>query len=162
MNWSQSTMMIKLAAFVIAACGLVATDMFPVRRADARQSRRNEIQKWEYCAITGAAALNPSESTEKYVGLASICYFQSSGCRREEVRFELTYADFLKEVGANPNENYNRYAASMRAAESALSKAIAKLGNDGWEMAGDNPIGFVNEAETNTRHRAIYFKRPKP
>jgi hypothetical protein len=133
-----------------------------VERAAAQKSRTQEPQKWEYCAVTNAYIVVTGESAEKYVGRASICYFQLSGCRREEIRFELIYAEFLKEAGANPNPRYNRYSAGVRAAESALSKAIAQLGEDGWEMIGETPIDFVNNAESNMRNKAIYFKRPKP
>ena len=153
----------EVGGFIIVACGIVSTDMLSLHPTFAQQSRRNQIQRWEYCAITNAYELSPTgQSKEKYIGLASICYFRTSGCRREEVRFELIYADFLKEVGRNANENANRYFASVRAAESALSKAVAKLGDDGWEMVGDSLISFVNEAETNTRYKALYFKRRKP
>ena len=94
------------------------------------------------------------------MGIATICYFRNSGCRREEVIFELTYSDYLKEGGAvaNQGESYNRlFGAPARATESALSKAITKLGEDSWEMVGDGRIDFASGGDNNVR--AIYFKR---
>ncbi len=152
---------IMLLCLLAGAFWLMLNPASSLEQASAQKSRTQEPQKWEYCAVTNAYIAMTGESADKYAGRASICYFQLSGCRREEIRFELIYADFLKEAGANPNPNYNRYAAGVRAAESALSKAIAQLGEDGWEMVGETPIDFVNNAESNMRNKAIYFKRPK-
>ncbi|MBD0324822.1 MAG: hypothetical protein ICV68_00235 [Pyrinomonadaceae bacterium] len=152
---------ILLLPLMAGALMLILNLVPSVEQVAAQKSRNQEYKKWEYCAVTNAYLAVTGESADKYVGRASICYFQLSGCRREEVRFELIYADFLREAGANPNPNYNRYAAGVRAAESALSKAIAQLGEDGWEMVGETPIDFVNNAESNMRNKAIYFKRPK-
>lgn len=152
---------ILLLPLVAGALWLLLNVAPSLEQAAAQKSRAEGHQKWEYCAVTNAYLSVTGESADKYVGRASICYFQLTGCRREEIRFEFLYEDFLKEAGGKPNPSYNRYAAGVRAAESALSKAIAQLGEDGWEMVGETPIDFVNNAESNMRNKAIYFKRPK-
>lgn len=40
----------------------------------------------------------------------------------------------------------------------ALPKAIARLGEEGWELVGDGPIEFKG----GTGGDALYFKRPRP
>ena len=129
------------AALIAVMCSLVIASF--LQRSSAQQSRRNRTQEWDYCAILNVQPKWPRENKDKYVGVATICYFRTSGCRREDVVFELTYADFLKDADAKQGESYNRtYAAPARAVESALSKAITKLGNDGWESVATDIIGI--------------------
>lgn len=156
MNYNRRIVSAGFASVMAVMCGLVVMS-FP-RQSFAQQARRNRVQRWEYCAILNARIKWPLQSKEKYTGIATICYFRNSGCRSEEVIFELTYADFLKQADAKQGENYNRnYTAPAKATESALSKAITKLGDDGWEMIGDGRIDFASGADNNVR--AIYFKR---
>ncbi len=129
-------------------------------RSSAQGSRKSNATRWEYCAILYAQRKFPQANKEKFVATATICYFRTSGCRKEEVTYELTYSDYLKEGEpiVKQGESYNRsYGAFHTAVESALSKAIAKLGNDGWEMIGDNRFDFSNAADAN--NSALYFKR---
>ena len=165
MGYTTKSVLIRFAAFTALICPLVAISFS--QRALAQQSRR--VQGWEYCAITDASPSDPAKINlvmDKYTGVATICYFRSSGCRREEVTFDLSYADSLKlRIDADSLRDVNTQyaaavranAASMRATESALSKAISKLGDDGWEIVGDNQIKFPSGADNGAR--AIYFKR---
>ena len=84
-------------------------------------------QKWEYCAITGVSVIN---SGGKFIGVAELCYFQGTRCREDRVE------------GVDNRE--------------ALSRAIGKLGEDGWEMVGESlfPPGGQD-------YKALYFKRLK-
>jgi hypothetical protein len=160
MSHKQRIVSIRLAALLAVTCGLLLFGISVPPQSSAQKPTRSNITRWEYCAIISAQSKWPRENKEKYTGVATICYFRSSGCRREEVVFELTYSDFLKEGEATvkQGESYNRaYGAPARATESALSKAITKLGNDGWEMVGENRIDFSSGAEAN--NKAIYFKR---
>ncbi len=156
MSHKQRIISIRIAAFVAVTCGLLPLGMSLPPQSSAQKSTRSKITRWEYCAIVGAQSDGFGAKKEKYRGVATICYFRSSGCRREEVSFDLVYTEFLKE-GADANQSYNTYAARMRAEESAMSKAITKLGDDGWEMVGENRIDFSSGVEVN--NRAIYFKR---
>jgi hypothetical protein len=44
--------------------------------------------------------------------------------------------------------------------EVGLAKAIAKLGEDGWEMVGEGPLD-TGPARTTSTPQALYFKRPR-
>lgn len=154
MNTERRIVSARFALMIAVMC--IVGIMFLPQQASAQQ-RRNKTQGWEYSAILSAGRTMP-ESKDKYVGIATICYFQISGCRKEEVVVELTYADFLKVADPKLGEAYNRnYAAGLKATESALSKAIAKLGNDGWEMVGEGRTDFSYDNNV----KAIYFKRRK-
>jgi len=39
-----------------------------------------------------------------------------------------------------------------------ITKAIARLGEEGWEMVGQGPL----DVRAGTALNALYFKRPKP
>jgi hypothetical protein len=156
MSHKQRIVSVRLAALVAVTCGLLLFGVSLPRQSSAQKSTRSKITRWEYCAIVGAQSDGFGAKKEKYRGVATICYFRSSGCRREEVSFDLICATFLKQ-GADANQYANISAARMRAEESALSKAITKLGDDGWEMVGENRIDFSNGIEVN--NKAIYFKR---
>lgn len=112
-------------------------------------------QRWEYCAITSYHATftsPPSQSDAKASAVASICYFEFAGCRREKLKFELDMAEFKKSL------KIDRLSAAVeKATEIALARALVKLGDDGWEMVGD--VVFTFGAERN--NQAIYFKRRK-
>ena len=123
---------------------------------DIGAQRASTRQRWEYCAIMNSTARRPSARDEKATGIASICYFQSIGCRTEEVTFDVDIAEVRKKLNLTENEGAVMYAATERATEGALARAISKLGDDGWEMV--NP-GFRFSDDVNAR--AIYFKRRK-
>jgi len=113
---------------------------------------------WEYCAITNSSGTTASSQPDVMAnGMASVCYFQSGGCKRENFTVEFSLAEFAKSLNPRENPAAIMYAASDRAAEMALAKAIAKLGSDGWEMVGQGDFRF------NVEHtpQAIYFKRRK-
>ena len=154
MNAKRRIVSARLASLIAVMCGLVIMSL--PQRSSAQQPRRTANQGWEYCAILNAGPKYQPEIKDKYVGIATICYFRTSGCRKEEVVFELAHADFLKEADPKQNESFIRtYAAPARASESALSKAIAKLGNDGWEMVGEGRVDFSHDNKLGV----IYFKR---
>src|SRR5437016_2896847 len=115
---------------------------------DIRAQRASIRQRWEYCAIMNSSANMPSARDKKTTGVASICYFQSIGCRTEEVTFDVDFAEVRKKLNASENEGYVMYAATEKATEGALAKAISKLGDDGWEMV--NP-GFRFSVDVNAR-----------
>jgi hypothetical protein len=91
------------------------------------QPRTMAGTQWEYCAITGAA-VSPALPRGSY----TLTYFKSGG------------------VIPIPIEE----AATERG---ALAKAIAKLGEDGWELVGEGPFEF----KQTTHGEALFFKRLK-
>jgi hypothetical protein len=80
----------------------------------------------DYSAITDATF---SVQGGKTVGVATICYFSANGCRVQRVEGNDTM--------------------------DALSKALARLGNEGWTM-----IGQATTFE-NPERPALYFVRPR-
>jgi hypothetical protein len=158
MSHKQGIFSLKLATGMTVITGLLVAGMFCSQQSSAQKLPRIKAQRWEYCAIIGAHSDLFGIKTEKHTGVATICYFRSSGCHREQVSFELTYADFLKEANPKQGESYNRnYAFPAKATEAALSKAIARLGDDGWEMIGENRIDFSSPVDAI--NKAIFFKR---
>ncbi len=159
----------RLAVGLVWISALFLAGVYLPPQSSAQKSSRSKAQRWEYCAIIDARPEDPAAINlvrEKYTGVATICYFRSSGCQREGVSSSITYAESLKlKSGADslidPNSQVaaalRANAAWTRATESALSKAITRLGDDGWELIGGNRIDFTSGADVNTR--AIYFKR---
>jgi hypothetical protein len=69
-------------------------------------------RKWEYCSLSLTYVQTKSKDG-KYTAYADICYYQSTGCRRERIVSE----DYSTGVYVD-----------------AKARAIAKLAEDGWEM----------------------------
>lgn len=84
-------------------------------------------QKWEYCALTRAAYVGSNR-----VGLYWISYFRDTGVQVVEV----------EDTALERN---------------GPAKAIARLGDEGWEMMTEGPLD-IRQGEL----KALYFKRPKP
>ncbi len=100
------------------------------------------IQQWEYGSITTVYYLAPErEKINKIIGIAEFCEMSTSGCERLEFSHELDYAKYLKDA-ALPETYDARVLASRKAAEIAFQKALAKLGNSGWEMISEPTISF--------------------
>lgn len=152
----------KLFAFALGIIGFGLLAFLTISTFTA-SAQKNVRKSWEYCAITFASAPFPTqERVEKFTGSADICYFENIGCRKENVTIELDYGAFLQEIGSQ--ENYQaRQQASKRVREFAFGKAIAKLGNDGWEIVGDSLQNFdVTQTENYyVEKKAVYFKRLK-
>ncbi len=87
--------------------------------------------KWEYCAVVGVS--KPPGYRELDPVYPAIWYFTPTGYTKRDIK-----GDEAQEVG----------------------KAIAALGDDGWEMVGTGDMGSPKvgyQADT-----ALFFKRPKP
>jgi len=133
----QALILAIIAAAAAAAGGLIAINSFGGSSVQASQGGRAGAQKWEYCAITNVYASGGNLNER---GVATIRYFYAGGGKEETVVF---VPDFGKKVEYYFIEN------------GAVSKAIAKLGDEGWEMVSKEPV-----TENTTRH-IFYFKRPK-
>ena len=134
-------------------------------------AQKNAVVQWEYCAITNAYLVAGTENQPIINGAVNICYLQANGCKNEEVKSELAYARFLQDFRLE-NTEYSKNLAYNRAKDSAFSKAVAKLGYDGWEMNGQPTIkfdsyiqnyqGVFNVVQGNKETKTdIYFKRLK-
>ena len=151
----------------LTVCGVAAAVFyFPA------SAQREVSNRWEYAAITGSyfpySTENPSIVATAAV---NICYMQSGGCQNEEVRAEINYSRFFQETRFENTEK-TRGFAERRAAESAFAKAIAKLGQEGWEMISTPELEFDNyilaspgnyRVQEGSRERKpdIYFKRAR-
>lgn len=108
--------------------GAISGKLPTVTPALARQDDESSSrQQWEYCALSRAAYVNASR--EGYW----IIYFRDTGAQVVDVQSSATDGS-----GAS------------------ISKAIAGLGADGWEMVGQGPL----EARSGMAN-ALYFKRRK-
>lgn len=139
--------------------------------SSAQKIVRNQ---WEYSAITSAYSFNPAkDKLNKIYGMAEICYLQSTGCRRLEVKHELDYGLYLQDR-ALLESFQTRQAASLKASQIAFQKAVSQLGSEGWEIVGepDLQFTFVNIDDYNKfedksvlfdseNTKAVYFKRLK-
>jgi hypothetical protein len=132
MNRKQS--MLALAVLLIA--GLLGGALFSGRlpgitttqaQQQATSSKIFAGQKWEYCALTKAAYVASNRG-----GLYWISYFRDSGVQVVEI----------EDTALERN---------------GPAKAIAKLGDEGWEMIAEGPLD-LRQGEL----KALYFKRPKP
>ena len=139
--------------------------------SSAQKIARNQ---WEYAAITSAYSFNPyRDRVNKIYGMAEVCYLQSSGCRRMEIKYELDYGTYLQDR-AEQETFQTRKNASLKASEIAFQKAVAQLGNEGWEIVSEPSLSFesVNLDDYNKfedksvlfereNTKAVYFKRLK-
>ena len=118
--------------------GALSSRMFAVQPVQAQQEVRQaaKTQKWEYCAVT---AVSTHYRDNRDIGYyADIYYFNGSGIKGERIEVE-----------------YNREHFSTR--EIALAKAVAKLGEEGWEMIGGEPR-YLGSSDSSL---ILYFKRLK-
>jgi hypothetical protein len=132
--------------------------------------------QWEYSTIIAAYSFNPTkDKTNKVAGIAVICYLQNSGCRMAEVKHEIDYTVYLQDRQLPLAENSQaRTNAGIRASEIAFQRAVAQLGNEGWEIVSepqiefefvdyDNYLKFEDRSIFFNRKnaKAVYFKRLK-
>lgn len=134
----------NLRLFLLSALALslllLLSSHIAERGANAQKGDTGLSQvKWEYCAAQVTEVHGSGNS--KTVGVASVCYFKTSGAQCE--KFKNTVDGLLENS-----------AAAARA--DSLAKLISKLGDEGWEMAGEGPwVGKKSE------DRPLYFRRPK-
>ena len=163
----------KRMKWMIAGFGLVAVAMIVsaqmIQTGSAQRAARNQ---WEYAAITAAYSFSPSkDKLNKIGGMAEICYLQTNGCRRQEIRTELEYGLYLQERGLLESVQ-TRVSAANKAAETAFQRAVTQLGTEGWELIGEPSLEFesvdldeYNRFEDKSmlferkNARAVYFKR---
>lgn len=132
-------------------------------------AQKKYVNQWEYAAITFTNIPFNSENQAVINGVANVCFLQTGGCRNEEVRADLIYAKFLQDFRLE-NTSGSKMLAFSRAKELAYTKAVAKLGLEGWEIIGQPSINFdayipdnqgaYQIAQTNKEAKPnVYFKR---
>ena len=88
--------------------------------------QRTSAPRWEYSVITRA----------NYAG---------------SVRGGIYWIGYLREAGVQVVE-----VEGSAVENNGFAKAVATLGNEGWEMVGDGPLEFRPGGAS-----ALYFRRPK-
>ena len=121
----------------LALCGFlygsVLNRNIPAARAEEAKSIETDGAragtKWEYCALSRAG----------YTG---------------STRGSFYWISYFKETGAEVVEIEEKVSDQQG---TQISRAIARLGDEGWEMIGQGDLPVKTG-----RFEAIYFKRPKP
>lgn len=148
---------------VILVFGILAFIYLP---SSAQKKYQNQ---WEYAAITFTSIPYSSENQPVVTAVANVCYLQLNGCQNEETKAELVYAKFLQDFRLE-NTNNSKNLAYNRARELAYTKAIARLGLEGWEITGQPSVSFDSYildfqgtyaiSQNNKEIKpSIYFKR---
>ena len=160
----QRILILTTLCFVAAIAFVSAAYVF--RPAEAQRSVSG---RFEYAVINGNYSPYPPDGPTIVSSAVNICYLQSAGCQNEAVRTEVTIAKFLQEERIENNERA-RLLVHARATDLAFSKAIAKLGAEGWEMISAPAVEFdlyyTNQQGNQTAKEAnrtdrqhIWFKR---
>ena len=133
------------------------------------EAQKKYAVQWEYAAITFTAIPITAENQAVIVGVANVCYLQITGCQNEEIKAEVIYAKFIQDFRLE-NNGYTKSLAYNRAKDSAYTKAVAKLGLEGWEIIAAPPFSLdayisdgqgsfsVVQGSKETKPN-IYFKR---
>jgi len=105
-------------------------------RAQATEGRR-----WEYCTITHIGSKWSTIGNPKAQPFAMITYFGTTGIKIEEV------------VGREPDGK-----PVYSPLQAVTLQAIAKLGEDGWEIVGNENFNLAFNPESVN---GLLFKRPR-
>lgn len=129
-TFAQLATLVFVALLVVLAAP--STPLSLTTQAQQVKERTAEWPKWEYAVITDVMEIGRGDAASniKFMGVAELCYYQESGCQKLKI------------------EGENKVAA--------LAKAVAKLGDDGWEMVGESPFQLYSGD-----HGALMFKRRK-
>ncbi|MCP9495762.1 MAG: hypothetical protein MSG64_15045 [Pyrinomonadaceae bacterium MAG19_C2-C3] len=105
--------------------------------------------QWEYCAVTNFYSTESDLTNDKkktIVGVATVSYFEENGLREEGLSID---SKIEKSTG------YNSYAQAKRL---VLARALAVLGNQGWELISEMSYPKLYDPESEP---SFYFKRRK-
>ena len=147
---------------------LGAVAFFTTSRSEAQ---RNNPIRFEYAVINGNYLPYPADNPSVVSSAANICYLQVVGCQNEEVRSEINISKFAQDERLE-NSGGVRRLAQERAIQTSYSRAIAKLGSEGWEMVEapeiefdlyyTNPQGIQSVKEgAKTERRHVWFRRER-
>ena len=150
----------------IAAIAAISVGSYLSTRTEAQ---RGASGRFEYAVINGVYPPYPADGPSTVSSAVNICYLQTSGCQNEEVRAEINISKFLQDERLE-NAGNARSLASQRAMNVAYSKAISKLGADGWEMVHvpeiefdlyyTNPQGIQTVKQgQQTERKHVWFQR---
>ena len=135
------------------------------------EAQRNGSGRFEYAVINGSYQPYPADGVSSVTGAVNICYLQAIGCQNEEIKTEVNFNKFIQDERLE-NSSAVKRLAQERAYQTSFSRAIAKLGTDGWEMIHapeiefdlyfTNPQGIQTVKEgAKTQRQHIWFKRER-
>lgn len=157
--------------FCIALIVLALAAVIGYQFTTTSEAQRNVSLRFEYAVINGSYQPYPAEGVSSVTGAVNICYLQAVGCQNEEVKTEVNINKFIQDERLENSAAVKRLAQE-RAYQSSFSRAIAKLGFDGWEMIDAPEIEFdlyytnqqgvqtVKEA-SKTQRQHVWFKRER-
>jgi hypothetical protein len=157
--------------FVLLTCVAVATTFAAVFVFQPTEAQRGISARYEYAVINGSYSPYPADGPTIVTAAVNICVLQQAGCQNEEVKAEVGIAKFMQDERLENNARA-RTLVQERAVQVAFSRAIAKLGSEGWEMIEPPSIEFdlffqnqqgittVKEGQRTDRQH-IWFKRAK-
>lgn len=161
----------RKAAFASFAVGAVALLIVFLASyfGTSTEAQRGASGRIEYAVINGSYPPYPADGPSSVSSAVNICFLQASGCQNEEVKAEIIISKFLQDERLE-NASNAKTLAGYRAMNVAYSKAIARLGTDGWEMVDapeiefdlyyTNPQGIQTaKIGQQTERRHIWFKR---
>jgi len=151
----------------IVAASVVVTS-FILSPAEAQ---RSVSTRFDYAVINGSYSPYPTDGPSVVTAAVNICYLQTAGCQDEEIKAEVNIGKFLQDERLE-NNSKARTLVQDRAVQIAFSKAISKLGSEGWEIVTSptvefdlyylNPQGIQTVKEGNkTGRQHIWFKRAR-
>lgn len=135
MSKTKQVLILAIIVAAVIAGRAIPINPFADSSVQANQGEKSGIQKWEYCAITDVSYV---EDTFNGRTSAVIRYFQAGGVKEEIV-------EFVSDIKKRSIYSYTN---------GALAKAMAKLGDEGWELVS-------KESDTDRNVKPFYFKRPK-
>ena len=127
-----------ISVVCVAVAAVFASASFVFRPAEAQRSFG---ARFEYAVINGSYSSYPPDGPSTVSSSVNICYVLGNGCQNEEIKSELGFAKFFQDERLENNVR-TRGLAQERATQLSYSKAIAKLGSEGWEMISAPAIEF--------------------
>ena len=144
MNKARFSIMFSLVAVLLVSGQFFANYVFnsqPVQARQAENTKKHADQRWEYAALFFDRADTIDGLSINTTRVRTYVFsFQTSGLYGNPV-----------EGSADGKNNF------QGARDDAFAKAIAKLGEEGWEMTVQGPYQYGTE----NKSEAIYFKRLK-
>ena len=131
----------SLAVLAGLVGGAVSSKLFTAQSVQAQkvaEKSKAPERKWEHCAITPGHGVYTNIG--KATGYAAITYLRGTQLEYERVEATIDYEERFPE----------------KATDRAVSRAVERLGDEGWEMIGEGMLFFRDN------QKALYFKRPKP
>jgi hypothetical protein len=132
----QRILIISVVCVAVTAAFMTAAFLFP-----SAEAQRSAANRFDYAVINGSYSPYPPDGPSVISSAVNICYVLGNGCQNEEVKSEIGIAKFLQDERLENNARA-KSLAQERATQLSYSKAIAKLGSEGWEMISAPAIEF--------------------